>query len=73
MKWKAKVTKADYEANVTRKRQVFALRPTYVNGYIYWFKWYEILEYNKVEAVTVLVDGEKLTFKVSQWVEISRR
>lgn len=73
MKWKSKITRADFEANATRKRQVFAFLPTYINGYIYWLSYYEVLEFNKIEAVTVWVDGEKLTFKISNWVELSRR
>lgn len=73
MKWKAKTTRADFEANATRRKQVFAWFPTYVNGFIYWLRFYEVLEYNKVEIINVIINGDKVAFKKSDWVEISRR
>jgi hypothetical protein len=73
MKWKALKTKVDYEAGSTRKRQIFAWLPTYVNGYIKWLSFYEVLEFYEVRIINTRVDNQDLSFKVTKWIEISRR
>lgn len=73
MRWKASVTKANYETGATRTRRVFALKPTYVNGEIVFLGFFEILEMYEVKIVQALVDGVLTSFKIAQWVEISRR
>lgn len=73
MKRLASLTKVEPADGSTRLRRKFAWFPTYVNGYIVWLEFFEILEAFLVQDVKVKDDGTDKFFRVGEWKKISNR
>lgn len=73
MKWKAKYTKVDYPNLATRVKRVFAWKPTYIAGLIVWLQYYEVLQVYEIKEFIVEIDGEKVYFSKSDWIDLSKR
>lgn len=73
MKWQARYTKADYEPGTTRLKRVFAWLPTYIGGIMVWLETYEVLQGYIAQDYPVKIDGEGTAFRVSRWVDLSKR
>jgi hypothetical protein len=73
MKWNARHTEPEIKEGSTRLVRRFAWLPEYVAGQMVWLEDYEILQGWVNFTYTVELDGEKKTFVVSKWIELSKR
>jgi hypothetical protein len=73
MKRPAKYITPDPESGTTRLKRVFAWRRTEIDGIVVWLEHFEVLEGFITFDYKVMVDGEIKLFKVSRWMELSKR
>lgn len=73
MKKPASLTIVEPANGSTRLKRKFAWLPTYVNGYMVWLEYYEILQAYIIEDLKVIDAGEDKFFRVGEWKDISKR